>query len=350
LEVDISKKVSYMIKFGVIGILVLAVLCSAGIWVWQKNNAYLTVKDASVTSALVNTKTNAAGTIEEILVQDGEQVKAGQVLAKIKIKITDDQIAQLEQTLETAKKHYTQVLAGTTTSEQVNSGGGGEMRADTAGAQAEVDRAARAKDRMAQLFAIGAVSAVQNEQAQAAYQEAVASLGSMGAGTTSSSSVSYQSLVVPSSPEAVKAAQLQVTQAQAALETAKKDKDSTEILAPVDGTVYLTDLQVGTAVEAGQTILNIGNANNMWVEMHIDSQQKDKIRLGQFVTYIIEGQTQMQGTIFEIIDPAEASGDPATATEDQPEDQPIVAKISLPADLDIALKQGTAAAVKIALK
>jgi len=348
LEVDISKKVSYMIKFGVIGILVLAVLCSAGIWLWQKNNAYLTVKDASVTSALVNTKTNAAGTIEEILVQDGEQVKAGQVLAKIKIKITDDQIAQLEQTMETAKKHYTQVLAGTTTSEQVNAGGG-EMHVDTAGAQAEVDRTARAKDRMAQLFAIGAVSAVQNEQAQAAYQEAVAALGSVGTGT-SNSSVSYQSVVVPSSPEAVKAAQLQVTQAQAALETAKKDKDSTEILAPVDGTVYLTDLQVGTAVEAGQTILNIGNANNMWVEMHIDPQQKDKIRLGQFVTYIIEGQTQMQGTIFEIIDPAEASGDPATATEDQPEAQPIIAKISLPADLDITLKQGTAAAVKIALK
>ncbi|WP_019553368.1 HlyD family secretion protein [Propionispira raffinosivorans] len=349
MEVDISKKVSYMIKFGAIGILTLAVLCSVGIWAWQKNNAYLTVKDASVTSALVNTKTNAAGTIEEILVQDGEQVKAGQVLAKIKIKITDDQIAQLEQTLETAKKHYTQVLAGTTTSEQVNAGGG-EMHVDTAGAQAEVDRAARAKDRMAQLFAIGAVSAVQNEQAQAAYQEAVAALGSMGAGTGSSSSVSYQSLVVPSSPEAVKAAQLQVTQAQAALETAKKDKDSTEIMAPVDGTVYLTDLQVGADVAAGQTILNIGNANNMWVEMHIDLQQKDKIRLGQFVTYIIEGQTQMQGTIFEIIDPTEASGASAEATEDQPEDQSIVAKISLPADLDITLKQGTAATVKVALK
>jgi len=141
-----------------------------------------------------------------------------------------------------------------------------------------------------------------------------------------------------------------VTQAQAALETAKKDKDSTEIIAPVDGTVYLTDLQVGAAVEAGQTIFNIGNANNMWVEMQIAPQQKDKIRLGQFVTYTIEGQTQMQGTIFEIIDPSESSGDPATATEDQPEDQPIVAKISLPADLDVALKQGTAAAVKIALK
>ena len=175
------------------------------------------------------------------------------MVAKVKVKVTPEQIQQLEQTLELAKKNYTSVLAGTVVSQPVGGSAG-------SGSQAEVERAAGKKARMDQLYELGAVSAIQRDRAESEYQAALAA-------TQSQPAASYQSVSMPSSPEVIKAAQQQVNQAQAALEAAKKNMDATEIVAPVAGTVYYTNLIVGSEIEAGQPVLNIGDAANIWLEV-----------------------------------------------------------------------------------
>lgn len=337
LEVDISNKVNNMIKFGLAGVIIIAILCSAGIWFWHNQRAYLTITDARIASALVGAKVQAPGNVEEILVADGETVEAGQVIAKMKVRMSEEQIRQMEQTLELAKKHYTEVLAGTTVTKPVFSGGG----TDAAGAQAEFDRAAGNRARMEQLYAIGAVSAVKQEQAQAQYQAAEAALQA----AQSSPAASYENVSSPSTPEAIKAAQLQVNQAQTALDMAKKNMDATEITAPVAGTVYYTDLRAGSTVEAGQTLLNIGDASNLWLEVSLTKEQKEKVRLGQFVSYTVNG-TALQGTVLDIDDPA-SKAKPEAAEESSAAD--ITAKVSLPVELPAEIKPGLPAVVKIAL-
>lgn len=64
----------------------------------------MTINDAKVTSTMVGTKVRAAGHIEEILVEDGAHVEAGDVIAHIKVNVTDEQLQQLQQTVDLAKR------------------------------------------------------------------------------------------------------------------------------------------------------------------------------------------------------------------------------------------------------
>ena len=139
------------------------------------------------TSALISAKIN--GRIEEILVEDGAHVDAGQVIARVKVNVTPDQIHQLEQTVELSKRNLAEVQAGTTVTQPIYSGASGPS-------QAEIDQAAAHLERMEELYAMGAISAVKRDEAAAAY-EAARSSGSAG-------SVSYQTIVQPSSPQVIR--------------------------------------------------------------------------------------------------------------------------------------------------
>ena len=387
MEVDITKKVNYIVKYGLAGLLVLALLCAGGVWFYQHHHAYLTVYDAKVTSTMVSTKARADGTVEELLVEDGAHVEAGDVIAHIKVNITDDQLQQLQQTVDLAKQNLEQLKAGSTVS-QPSAAPAPVVRVptDNSAARAEAAQARARLNRMNQLFEMGAISAVKRDQAEADYNAAEAAASSAPSVTVQSTpSASYHTSIQPTSPEVLKQAELQVKQAEAALETAKQDAQATDIVAPVAGTVYYTDTAVGSDVKAGQTIVNIGDAGNIWLEASVTRSQKDKARLGQFVSYVIDGHN-LQGTILDIIDPQDAPQTEAAvpAADDQQTDdsavqgsngnhadnsdtgtagkqkstegtQPatdpnkITIKISLPTTTDFTLRPGMKAVVKLSI-
>ena len=336
MEVDISDKVSYFLKYGLLGLILIAVLSAAGVWYYQHSHAYMTIRDAQVTSTLVGAKVRANGTVTEILVEDGAHVDAGQVIARVKVNVTPDQIHQLEQTVELSKRNLAEVQAGTTVTQPIYSGASGPS-------QAEIDQAASHLERMEELYAMGAISAVKRDEAAAAY-EAARSFGSAG-------SVSYQTIVQPSSPQVIRNAELQVKQAEAALESAKRESTATEITAPVTGTAYLTEVKADSEVRAGQTILNIGDAGNVWLEAYISKEQQDKVHLGQFVSYTIQNK-EYQGSIVDIQEPAD-SNDAAGNTEGNipgsPHANKVTLKISLPTQPDSSMRPGQQAVVKVSI-
>ena len=84
LEVDITKKVQYLMKYGLPGLIIIAVLCAGGIYYYQHQHKYFNVYDALVASSLVASKARTNGTITELVVADGEHVEAGDVIAHIK--------------------------------------------------------------------------------------------------------------------------------------------------------------------------------------------------------------------------------------------------------------------------
>lgn len=99
-------------------------------------------------------------------------------------------------------------------------------------------------------------------------------------------------------------AELQLKQAQAALDNAKQDAAETDIVAPVAGTVYYAQgIDKGSTVKAGETVASVGNADDIWVEAKVSPDKAAKIRLGQFVSYEIDGH-QLQGSVQDIQQPA----------------------------------------------
>ena len=345
MEVDISKKVTYFVKYGLVGLIVLALLCSGGVWFYQHQRSHMKIYDAQVTSTMVGVKTRANGKIAEMKVSDGDHVEVGTVLARIEVNVTEEQIQQLQQNLELARRNLEEIQKGQTITTPVMTGGSTNYAA-----QADLARAEARMQRMNELFEMGAISAVKRDEAAADYAAAQAA-----ASAASVPDVTYQTIVQPSSPEIIKSAEVQVRQAEAALENAKKDSQATEIIAPVAGTVYFTDMKEGSDVRAGQTLMNIGDAGNIWVEARVTPEQKGRIRLGQFVSYDINGHS-LQGSVLELEEDAkdtgegEASGTANTeGSAPNMDDGKSVVKISLPAELSFDLKPGMKAVVQFAV-
>ena len=342
MEVDISKKVSYVVKYGLVGILTVALLCSAGIWYYQRQNNHMKIYDAQVTSTMVGVRTKADGKIAELMVADGDHVDAGTVIAKIEVSVTEEQIQQLEQNLELAKRNLAEIQKGQTITTPVVSGGG-----SSGASQAELARAESRMQRMNELYEMGAISAVKRDEAAADYAAAKAAAVSVP-------SITYQTTVQPSSPEAIKSAEFQVRQAEVALTNAKKDSQATELVAPVEGTVYFTDLGEGSEVKAGQVVMNVGDAGNIWLEARITPQQKEKLRLGQFVTYEIDGHA-LQGTVLEIGSGEEEKEESLSSTNTEgvapteADDGKTPVKISLPIGVSFELKPGMKTVVEVAV-
>ncbi|WP_440330239.1 HlyD family secretion protein, partial [Mitsuokella multacida] len=240
---------------------------------------------------------------------EGEHVEAGDVIAHVQSTVTDEQIANLEQTVALSQRNLDEIKKGQTVTVAVPSPAPAPAASAprSSGSSQSVASAESRMNRMNELFEMGAISAVQRDAAVSAYHAAVAAaLSSAPAASAPSSSpaVRYQTTTQPPDPKAVQNAELQLKQAQAALDNAKQDAAETDIVAPVAGTVYYAQgIDEGSTVKAGETVASVGNADDIWVEAKVSPDKAAKIRLGQFVSYEIDGH-QLQGSVQDIQQPA----------------------------------------------
>lgn len=309
MEVDITKKVQYLMKYGLVGLILIAVLCAGGIYYYQHQHKYFNVYDAQVTSSLVAAKVHGNAMITEKVVEEGEHVEAGDVIAHVQSTVTDEQIANLEQTVALSQRNLDEIKKGQTVTVAVPSPAPAPAASAprSSGSSQSVASAESRMNRMNELFEMGAISAVQRDAAVSAYHAAVAAASSpapAASAPSSSPAVRYQTTTQPPDPKAVQTAELQLKQAQAALDNAKQDAAETDIVAPVAGTVYYAQgIDEGSTVKAGETVASVGNADDIWVEAKVSPDKAAKIRLGQFVSYEIDGH-QLQGSVQDIQQPA----------------------------------------------
>lgn len=302
-------------KYGLVGLILIAVIAASGIYYYQHQHKYFNVYDAQVASSLVAAKVHGNAIVTEKVVGNGEHVEAGDVIAHVQSKITDDDLANLEQTVALSQRNLDEVKKGQTVTVAVPSAApapaASAPRRSSGGGSSQSAAAAESRmNRMQELYEMGAVSARERDAAVAAYHAAQSSASSSSyaapaaSSSTSAPAVTYQTTTQPADPKAVQAAELQLKQAQAALDNAKQDAAETDIVAPVAGTVYYADgIDEGGEVKAGQTIASVGNAEDIWVEAHVSSEKAPNIRLGQFVSYEIDGH-KLQGSVQDIQQPS----------------------------------------------
>ena len=207
MEVDITERVKYFFKYGLVGLLLVAFLGAGGVWYYQNRYHTLRIYDAKVTSTMVGVKVFAGGKIKEILVSDGDHVEAGQPLAHVEVSVTEEQIAQLEQTVELSKQNLAQVIKGQVVTVPVYENSGGASGVDIAGAEERMNR-------MNELFEMGAISANKRDEAAAEYAAALSA--------TSVPSVTYKTTVQPSAPEVIESAEIALRQAEAGITPEQK--------------------------------------------------------------------------------------------------------------------------------
>ncbi|MGP1471914.1 MAG: HlyD family secretion protein [Schwartzia sp. (in: firmicutes)] len=335
MEIDISQKVGLAMKYGFLCLLTTALLVAGAVWYYKQIHGELVVTDAEVAGQVVHVRTLASGRITELFVTDGDEVKAGDVVARIAVRVTPEQIRQLERNVALTERNLSELQTGVAVTQPVY---------DDGASLAAITQAAERLARMENLYAIGAVSARERDEAAAEYEATQA---------MANGSPSYQVVTRPASPEAIREAERQVRLAAAALATARQEVAATEVKAPVSGTVYLTDAAVDREIRAGEIIVDIGDDANLWIAAYVSPERREDLRLGAYASYRVEGRA-LSGSVLEVEEPRT---EPATIpynTEgvqpDNPHEGKNIVRISLPSPRDFFLRPGSRAVVRISLR
>lgn len=130
-----------------------------GGWWWYQTTKFVSTDDSRISGTIVSVSAKIPGKITEVLVKEGDVVKAGQVVARIDSRDVAAQKAQAEAALAAAQARYEEVTAGSRPQEIGQARAGADQAAaNIAQAQATLDNARKQYQRMQQLFNEGAIS------------------------------------------------------------------------------------------------------------------------------------------------------------------------------------------------
>lgn len=220
---------------------------------------------------------DVSGEIVELHVKEGDHVKKGDLLLKIKPDVYASNYERMVAGLNTAKANLA------------------NSRARLAQVKAQFNNTETSYKRTKKLFDQDAVSQAEYDAAKAQYEAAKADL--------------------IATEESVNAAAYNVESAEASVKEANENLAKTSIYAPVSGTisklsVELGERVVGTSQMAGTELLRIANLNEM--EVSVDVNENDIVRVHLEDTAIIEVDAYLErdfkGIVTEIANSANTNG------------------------------------------
>ena len=209
----------------------------------------------------------AAGRIDTILVDEGDRVKVGQLLARLDVSELTARRAQAVAQLAAAQAGLTELEHGSRTQE-IQQG-----RDALAAAEQKLADARRDLDRTRQLFNGGAVSREALDKAQTAFDVAQSS--------RDQAAQALQLLEVGPRPERIEAQRATVAQAHATVAQIDAMLANAQIRAPFAGVVTVKDREIGETVAGGAPVLTVTNLDDRWVRIYIPESHVGAVHLGE---------------------------------------------------------------------
>jgi membrane fusion protein, multidrug efflux system len=238
---------------------------------WTVGRFQVSTDDAYVKADNTSIAPKVSGYIGEVLVGDNEQVKSGQVLARIDDRDFGVAVDQAKADVEAAKAAIANKQAMLASQQSVIDAARSTVAVD----QANLTFAEQEEERYSQLASKG-YGSVQN--AQQAASRIAASRASVARDAASRESATRQLDVLKA-----ELAQAQATLArdEALLRQAKLNLSYTTILAPVDGVVGNRTLRVGQYVQAGTQLMAVVPAAAAYIIANYKETQLTDVRPGQ---------------------------------------------------------------------
>lgn len=218
------------------------------------------------------------GYVVEVLVQDYQRVRQGQLLARIDDRIYRQRVEQAAANLAARRAELSNALQA----QRSRRAALGGREAERFGADAQMARARADLDRIEDLASDGSVSLRERDQAVAAMRQAEAQVRqSRAAGEIARQDIRS----VDVSREGLAAA---VAAAEAALHLAQIDLDNTRITAPRDGQLGEVSVRLGQYVAAGTPLLSLV-PSRLWVVANFKESQTARIVVGQPAVFTVDG-------------------------------------------------------------
>ncbi|MBO4400464.1 MAG: biotin/lipoyl-binding protein [Selenomonadaceae bacterium] len=344
-NVDISGRAKNWIRFGLIIPLAIAAGLGYGAFEQRYHEENLQIKNARVEGTMLAVRTLVDGKVNEVVFEDGAEVRAGDVIARLEVSVTEEAIRQMENTVKLAKQNLEDLKLGQivqvpvktvrtiqTAPQVIEYGSYGRSASELASLEERANR-------MDALFEMGAISRVQRDAARAAYESALAE-----SYTPPPTYLEPESIVVeeieyveqwqPTPPEALLNAENAIKQAELSLNVALQESQENEIIAPVSGTIYYVTEMDGD-LNAGNVVARIGDSKELWLSAEVSESTFNRVKLGSLVSYSIAGRN-LTGTVTEKIAPApppepvevpaEETAAPADTAETPAEENPAEAE------------------------
>jgi HlyD family secretion protein len=261
------------------------------------------------------------GRLAERLVDEGESIAAGQVVARLDSADQELMVAQAEANLSYAKSVLAELEAGSREQEirqakaaveqakaMLDELERGSRRQEVASAkdmvaqaEAEANRLATDRKRFEELYAQGAVSEQQFDAVRTAaivateqYESARESLDLVVEGprreTINQARAALKQAeeryaLVQEGPrkESIEQARAKVSVAEETLRQAKQQRAYTELIAPFDGVVLNKSAEPGEYLNPGTPVVTVGEMDRVWLRAYVNEMDLGRISLNQDV-------------------------------------------------------------------
>ena len=295
-----NKKTWIILVASVVGLFIILYLAKQAGWIGQEKPEEIVL--GKVTKSTITEVVSASGKIQpevevklapdvsgeivELLVNEGDSVKIGQKLLKIRPDNYESLLARAEAQLNSTKANYEQ------------------SKALLAQSNARLEQAKIDYDRNKKLHAEKVISQSDFDQIVSNYSVAKQDLESAKAN--------------------VNAASYNVKSSEAALKEAKTNLTKTTIYAPQSGIISQLNIElgervVGTTQMAGTEMLRIANLNNMEVRVNVNENDITRVKLGDSVSIDVDAFSQTErkfkGIVYEIASSANNTGTGAISTD-----------------------------------
>ena len=205
-----------------------------------------------------------AGTIQKLLVKEGDRVQAGQLLLVLDDSRGRADLAAAQTRLKGAQERHAILVAGGTEQQLLS------RRSELQKATTERDAAQRQLDALTRLQQKGAATAVEVSAAADRLARAKADLTEL------------QSQVRYSAPE-MERAQGEIQDAKVAIQVAQDLINKCNVHAPFAGVVYFLPVRAGGFVNIGELLLQEADLSQLQVRAFVDEPEIGRLSIGQAV-------------------------------------------------------------------
>lgn len=343
----------------IIGIAAILIVLALGGWSWWRNqeDSRDTIQASGrIEVTEVNVGSKVTGRLTALRVEEGTDVKTGQLIAdlegldleaqlgqaratlqsteaklnqartslRIEPTLVRTQIRQAEETLRAAEERVRLLQAGSRAQEIE------EGRANLRQNEARLEMAKLTRDRFRSLLTDGAVARQDLDRAESDFDAAAAAvratrerLGMLEEGSRSEDVRAAQAerdraaaaleaaranaATLDLRQQDVRVGEAAVRESQANVRRLESQVDELKVFAPLDATVLTKAVEAGEVVTAGKPLVLLGDLDHPWIKIYVTETELGRVKLGAPARILVDsfpGQT-FQGTVSWISDQAE---------------------------------------------
>lgn len=236
----------------ILALVVAAAVAATLLYLRQQRKPKPLVLAGTLEARTVNVGSLVGGRVTRVLVDEGQDVAAGQVLVTLETETLDRQIAEQQAAIAAARANLAKAVAGPRDE---------EIRR----AEAVANNDERERRRIAALFRAGIVSRQMLDDAATKAKTSGEELRMLREGTRK---------------EDIAAAQAEAVRQQRHLETLMKQRAETDVHSSVSGKVQSFGLRPGDLVAPNQTVAEILEPRELWVRIYVPETLLGLITVG----------------------------------------------------------------------